>query len=611
MNRKPKHRHRYRKKIGKIQYPVFLALVLFFAVSRGFAQPVEIERVRVEMEDVGLFTKSRIEILFHNPTDEDSLQATHYVTANRNSFVTGLWLEIDGKLKAAETFSRATGRRIYERVTGKRLDPALLETNGNGGYVLRVFPIMAHQTRRVVIELYAMLDKVQEHYSWRFGLDQPTRITMFLNSRQPERTTFQYDPAVPPRKLPVETKFRLDQARSVTVNFFYPYNGKSYLVHNLRRRFYWQTHPTEAAYRVTIDPTMPPHVILSELVAVTKDHQPADARKAFPRLPYLGQAFVRYLMNRHLADILYQPPEKDGWVRQPEGWEYRQGEIVLTEHPRQKKAVSRVFTCPFLNQFLSYQETLNQEVARQIQQGFLTPATAKVVLEENDRVKKIRDEESSQGKPQYQGFQQIDMDDTNTETTPQEDDNLVPFYSLSRKPEIIRRVDPIYPEAALNAGVEGLVVVKVLIDTTGLVERAEIVKSHPLLDQAAEDAARQFQFKPAQRGNRPVKVWISIPFQFRLSEKNQFLPYREVLANPERADWIDFYGRRFVFTVLGGKRAFLEEGFQPGKALSVAYLSDEHFELLYLYPELLPYSLRYPVCGFRHPANSSKWILIE
>ncbi len=99
---------------------------------------------------------------------------------------------------------------------------------------------------------------------------------------------------------------------------------------------------------------------------------------------------------------------------------------------------------------------------------------------------------------------------------PEEEEPIVPFHALSEKPEVIKRVEPKYPELARKAGIEGMVVVKVLINTKGRVEKVEVIKSHPMLDDAAIAAAKQFIFKPGKQRDRYVKVWMTIPFTFKL-----------------------------------------------------------------------------------------------
>lgn len=99
----------------------------------------------------------------------------------------------------------------------------------------------------------------------------------------------------------------------------------------------------------------------------------------------------------------------------------------------------------------------------------------------------------------------------------EEEVEIVPFFALSEKPQLIKMVPPKYPELARKAGLQGQVVVKVLIGTDGRVEKAEIVKSIPMLDEAALEAAKQYVFTPAKQRDKTVRVWMSIPIQFKLT----------------------------------------------------------------------------------------------
>ena len=113
---------------------------------------------------------------------------------------------------------------------------------------------------------------------------------------------------------------------------------------------------------------------------------------------------------------------------------------------------------------------------------------------------------------------EIDFSETILEAPPPPEDEepIVEFYALSEKPEVIKKVEPKYPELARKASIEGMVIVKVLINTKGTVDKVEILKSHPMLDESAIAAARLFKFKPGKQRDRLVRVWMTIPFTFRL-----------------------------------------------------------------------------------------------
>ena len=83
-----------------------------------------------------------------------------------------------------------------------------------------------------------------------------------------------------------------------------------------------------------------------------------------------------------------------------------------------------------------------------------------------------------------------------------------------RRPELVKRVDPIYPQAAKDAHVSGMVIVEIVVDEGGNIADAKIVRSVPMLDAAALDAVRQWQYTPTLLNGNPVKVAMSVNVTF-------------------------------------------------------------------------------------------------
>lgn len=81
--------------------------------------------------------------------------------------------------------------------------------------------------------------------------------------------------------------------------------------------------------------------------------------------------------------------------------------------------------------------------------------------------------------------------------------------------DIQRRV--IYPDDARRNGIEGKVVIRVLVDRNGKPIRYRADESNPFFEKAAAEAIMSATFTPAMRGNIPVKAWVSIPVAFRLN----------------------------------------------------------------------------------------------
>lgn len=77
-------------------------------------------------------------------------------------------------------------------------------------------------------------------------------------------------------------------------------------------------------------------------------------------------------------------------------------------------------------------------------------------------------------------------------------------------------VRPVYPPAAKESKVQGVVTLEVLIGHDGKVERALVRRSVPELDQAALDAVRQWVFAPTRINGEPAKAIVTATIKFAL-----------------------------------------------------------------------------------------------
>lgn len=93
-----------------------------------------------------------------------------------------------------------------------------------------------------------------------------------------------------------------------------------------------------------------------------------------------------------------------------------------------------------------------------------------------------------------------------------------PVDYVEELPVSATQVMPVYPQFAIQAQVEGKVLVLVLVGRDGRVREAKVDENRHvlLLDAAALEAARQWVFSPATVGGHPVAVWTAIPFHFKL-----------------------------------------------------------------------------------------------
>jgi TonB family protein len=95
--------------------------------------------------------------------------------------------------------------------------------------------------------------------------------------------------------------------------------------------------------------------------------------------------------------------------------------------------------------------------------------------------------------------------------------NVVRMQGQIQSPQQIRRVDPVYPPAAKKAGVEGAVILEATISPQGHVINVKVLKSIPLLDQAAINAVSQWIYAPTLLDGVPVPVLVTVTINFRMN----------------------------------------------------------------------------------------------
>ncbi len=83
-----------------------------------------------------------------------------------------------------------------------------------------------------------------------------------------------------------------------------------------------------------------------------------------------------------------------------------------------------------------------------------------------------------------------------------------------KAPRKIVDVKPIYPDEARAADVQGVVVLQITISEEGSVIDWSVIRSIPLLDQAAIDAVSQWQFEPTLQNGEPVRVVMNVLINF-------------------------------------------------------------------------------------------------
>lgn len=87
-----------------------------------------------------------------------------------------------------------------------------------------------------------------------------------------------------------------------------------------------------------------------------------------------------------------------------------------------------------------------------------------------------------------------------------------------KPPKLIRKVEPVYPQEARDAGIEGTVTLEATTDIRGRVQKVKVLNSVPELDQAAIDAIKQWVYEPMVINGKPIGIIFTTTCRFSLKE---------------------------------------------------------------------------------------------
>ncbi|HXY39868.1 MAG TPA: energy transducer TonB, partial [Vicinamibacteria bacterium] len=83
----------------------------------------------------------------------------------------------------------------------------------------------------------------------------------------------------------------------------------------------------------------------------------------------------------------------------------------------------------------------------------------------------------------------------------------------------IRDVKPIYPDLAVASRVSALVILEAEVDTRGQVKTVKVLRGHPLFDEAAMEAVKQWRYQPLLLNGEPTGFILTVTVQFNLQQR--------------------------------------------------------------------------------------------
>lgn len=116
------------------------------------------------------------------------------------------------------------------------------------------------------------------------------------------------------------------------------------------------------------------------------------------------------------------------------------------------------------------------------------------------------------------GFSATEMDGASQKLLGDVKASVMTADSVDEKPRPMHQPQPKLPPRVVQKQVEGKVLLRLLVDENGRVERVRVMQAEPkgLFEQPVKEAAKQWRYQPAQYQGKPVKTWIEVPMNFKL-----------------------------------------------------------------------------------------------
>ncbi len=130
----------------------------------GVEYPLPIMKLGLDIVVEDQVARVAIDQTFRNEADQE-LEGVYRFAIPPDAALQRLAMYVDGTLMESAVVERMSARRIYEDLVYRRVDPALLEWAGAGRLALRVYPLPAHQDKRLALAYTQSLPKLYDDWT--------------------------------------------------------------------------------------------------------------------------------------------------------------------------------------------------------------------------------------------------------------------------------------------------------------------------------------------------------------------------------------------------------------------------------------------------------------
>lgn len=174
--------------------------------------PIRLQKVDMRAEVLGTAAHTRVEMVFFNP-NERVLEGELQFPLLDGQTVSGFALDLFGELRPAVPVDKAKGQQVFEDVSRVRIDPALLEKTQGNNYKLRVYPLPAHGSRRVVLEFDEVLSGGSLGRAYQHVQNTTYRLPLQFAETVEQLDVMVHNPATPTKHSSMAVRARLGAER--------------------------------------------------------------------------------------------------------------------------------------------------------------------------------------------------------------------------------------------------------------------------------------------------------------------------------------------------------------------------------------------------------------
>ena len=155
--------------------------------TNGKAQTLRIDKLQIQITAIGNTAQTTMEMTFYNDTYQ-TLEGELFFPLAEGQTISRFAMEIDGHLREGVVVEKNKGRKIFEDIVRRGIDPALLEYTKGNAFRTRVYPINPKSYKRIVIAYKEILSLDNQGFNYNLPLSYSEPLRKFMLRIEADKT---------------------------------------------------------------------------------------------------------------------------------------------------------------------------------------------------------------------------------------------------------------------------------------------------------------------------------------------------------------------------------------------------------------------------------------